>query len=99
MAGEKGRLNSLFAAEMFGPDAEHSGHLLAWVTRIGLTVDEFLALSFYHPVVEEGLRTALRDAATKRTMAIGVTLRAVWLLNLDRSKRSIEIQQSSPAAV
>jgi dihydrolipoamide dehydrogenase len=24
-----------------------------------------LAMPFYHPVVEEGIRTALRDAATK----------------------------------
>jgi dihydrolipoamide dehydrogenase len=30
-----------------------------------LTVDRALAMPFYHPVVEEGLRTALRDAAAK----------------------------------
>jgi dihydrolipoamide dehydrogenase len=30
-----------------------------------LTVDEMLRMPFYHPVVEEGLRTALRDAAVK----------------------------------
>ena len=28
----------------------------------GLTVAQTLAMPFYHPVVEEGLRTALRDA-------------------------------------
>jgi dihydrolipoamide dehydrogenase len=52
----------LVGAEMIGPDAEHLAHLLAWVVQLGLTVPQILALPFYHPVVEEGLRTALRDA-------------------------------------
>lgn len=52
-------------AEMAGPAAEHIGHLLAWSVQSGLTVDEMLARPFYHPVVEEGLRTALRDLAAK----------------------------------
>jgi dihydrolipoamide dehydrogenase len=47
-------------AEMFGPDAEHIGHMLAWAAQIGMTVSEMLDMPFYHPVVEEGLRTALR---------------------------------------
>jgi dihydrolipoamide dehydrogenase len=48
-------------AEMVGPDAEHIGHLLAWALQAGMTVGEMLRMPFYHPVVEEGLRTALRD--------------------------------------
>jgi dihydrolipoamide dehydrogenase len=48
-------------AEMAGPDAEHIGHLLAWALQAGMTVEQMLAMPFYHPVVEEGLRTALRD--------------------------------------
>ncbi len=52
----------LVGAEMIGPDAEHLAHLLAWAIQLGLTVPQILALPFYHPVVEEGLRTALRDA-------------------------------------
>ncbi|HEX4781739.1 MAG TPA: dihydrolipoyl dehydrogenase [Usitatibacter sp.] len=48
-------------AEMAGPDAEHVGHLLAWALQAGLTVDRMLEMPFYHPVIEEGLRTALRD--------------------------------------
>jgi dihydrolipoamide dehydrogenase len=48
-------------AEMFGPAAEHLGHLLAWARQQGLTVDQMLEMPFYHPVIEEGLRTALRD--------------------------------------
>jgi len=55
----------LVGAEMIGPDAEHIGHLLAWSIQAGLTVDGALAMPFYHPVVEEGLRTALRDAAAQ----------------------------------
>jgi dihydrolipoamide dehydrogenase len=48
-------------AEMFGPAAEHLGHLLAWAAQQRMTVDEMLTMPFYHPVIEEGLRTALRD--------------------------------------
>lgn len=55
----------LLGAEMIGPDAEHLGHLLAWAIQAGLTVDQVLDMPFYHPVVEEGLRTALRDAQAK----------------------------------
>lgn len=53
----------LLGAEMIGPDAEHLAHLLAWAHQLKLTVTAMLALPFYHPVIEEGLRTALRDAA------------------------------------
>jgi dihydrolipoamide dehydrogenase len=52
----------LLGAELLGPDAEHLAHLLAWAHQLELTVHETLELPFYHPVVEEGLRTALRDA-------------------------------------
>ena len=50
---------------MIGPDAEHLGHLLSWAMAAELTVERTLAMPFYHPVVEEGLRTALRDAAAQ----------------------------------
>ena len=52
-------------AEMVGPDAEHIGHLLAWALQAQMTVPQMLEMPFYHPVVEEGLRTALRDLAEK----------------------------------
>lgn len=48
-------------AEMIGPAAEHLGHLLAWSVQRGDTVREMLDCPFYHPVIEEGLRTALRQ--------------------------------------
>lgn len=55
---EDGRI---LGAEMFGPAVEHTAHLLAWAVQRGLTVEDAYQLPFYHPVVEEGLRTALRD--------------------------------------
>ena len=51
----------LRGAQIFGPSAEHLGHLISWVVQQELTVDQILELPFYHPVVEEGLRTALQD--------------------------------------
>ncbi len=49
-------------AEMLGPEMEHIGHLLAWALQMKLTIAQMLEMPFYHPVIEEGLRTALRDA-------------------------------------
>ncbi|MBA4110284.1 MAG: dihydrolipoyl dehydrogenase [Leptothrix sp. (in: Bacteria)] len=48
-------------AEMVGPVAEHIGHLLSWAVQHQLTVQQMLDSPFYHPVVEEGVRTALRE--------------------------------------
>ncbi|HEX8615538.1 MAG TPA: dihydrolipoyl dehydrogenase [Telluria sp.] len=50
-------------AEMIGPRAENLGHLLAWAAQARLTVAQMLDMPFYHPVIEEGVRTALRDLA------------------------------------
>jgi dihydrolipoamide dehydrogenase len=61
-------------AEMVGPDAEHIGHLLAWALQSRLTVAQMLEMPFYHPVVEEGLRTALRELAAKLKTGDGVEL-------------------------
>jgi dihydrolipoamide dehydrogenase len=55
----------IVGAELFGPAAEHTAHLLAWVTQQQLTVADVLKLPFYHPTIEEGLRTALRDVARR----------------------------------
>lgn len=66
--GEHG--SGLFmGAEMFGPAAEHIAHLLAWSAQRRLTVTEMLEMPFYHPVIEEGLRTALKDL--NRNLSIG----------------------------
>lgn len=50
----------LVGAELCAPRAEHMAHALAWVIQQGVGVSEALRLPFYHPVLEEGLRTALR---------------------------------------
>lgn len=62
--GEHGT-GRFMGAEMFGPAAEHIAHLLAWAAQQRMDVDEMLEMPFYHPVVEEGLRTALRDLHDK----------------------------------
>jgi len=55
----------LLGAELVCPDAEHIAHLLALAIEHHLTVPDMLRMPFYHPTFEEGLRTALRDAAQK----------------------------------
>jgi dihydrolipoamide dehydrogenase len=55
----------LLGAQACGPAVEHLGHLMAWALQLELTVEDMLKLPFYHPVVEEGLRTALKDANKK----------------------------------
>ena len=55
----------LKGAQMIGPDAEHIGHLLAWAISNENTVDDLVGMPFYHPVVEEGIRTAIRDGLSK----------------------------------
>lgn len=59
-------------AEMFGPAAEHIGHLLAWAAQQRMTVSDMLGMPFYHPVIEEGLRTALRDLSKNLQIGINV---------------------------
>ena len=58
--GEQGS-GLLLGAEMIGPQNEHLAHLLAWAIQARMTVAEVLQMPFYHPVIEEGLRTALRS--------------------------------------
>jgi dihydrolipoamide dehydrogenase len=53
----------LLGAELAAPDGEHLAHLLAWAIQRQMTVFELLRMPFYHPAVEEGLRTALRNLA------------------------------------
>ena len=56
---------TLLGAEMFGPRAEHTAHLLAWAVQSRLTVEQALAMPFYHPVIEEGIRSALRNICAR----------------------------------
>lgn len=56
---------TLLGAELCCPGGEHLAHLLAWAIQEGKTVFDVLRYPFYHPVVEEGLRTALRELGGK----------------------------------
>lgn len=60
-------------AEMIAPRAEHLAHLLSWACQMRLTVDQMLEMPFYHPVIEEGVRTALRDLATNLSQGESAT--------------------------
>lgn len=53
---------AFLGAEMVGPSAEHLAHLLAWSLQSQRTIQQMVDSPFYHPVIEEGLRTALRMA-------------------------------------
>ncbi len=51
----------LLGAQLCAPAGEHLAHLIAWAIARRASVAELLDMPFYHPTIEEGLRTALRD--------------------------------------
>jgi dihydrolipoamide dehydrogenase len=53
----------LLGAELAAPAGEHMAHLLALAIGRGLSVHDMLRMPFYHPTLEEGLRSALRAIA------------------------------------
>ncbi|WP_113911503.1 dihydrolipoyl dehydrogenase [Roseovarius dicentrarchi] len=53
----------LLGAEMAAPAAEHMAQLLALAIHKDHTVHDLLGMPFYHPTLEEGLRSALRQIA------------------------------------
>lgn len=55
----------LTGAEIIGPRAEHTAHLLAWAIENRMTVPRMLEMPFYHPVLEEGLQGALKDLRSR----------------------------------
>ena len=60
------QISGLFlGSEFIGPHAEHLAHLMSWAHQQNMTIQQMLEMPFYHPVIEEGLRTALRDAESK----------------------------------
>lgn len=56
------KTRKLLGAELFVESAEHMAHLLSWMIAEDLTIDEILSKPFYHPTLEEGIRTALKHA-------------------------------------
>jgi dihydrolipoamide dehydrogenase len=53
----------ILGAELICPGGEHLAHQLALAAQHKLNIFEVLQMPFYHPTIEEGLRTALQDAA------------------------------------
>ncbi|WP_407305879.1 dihydrolipoyl dehydrogenase [Acinetobacter sp.] len=49
-------------SELFVESAEHMAHLLCWMIAEDLSLDKILEKPFYHPTLEEGLRTAFKHA-------------------------------------
>lgn len=60
-----GRDGTLLGAEMIGPAVEHLAHLLAFAIQDGHTARTLLDRPFYHPTVEEGFKTALRQIVAR----------------------------------
>lgn len=53
----------LLGAALIASRGEHLAHLLAWAVQRRETVDDLLAMPYYHPSIEEMVQTALKDAA------------------------------------
>jgi dihydrolipoamide dehydrogenase len=66
----------LLGAELCAPHGEHMAHWLALAMHRHATIADLLRAPFYHPVVEEGLRTALRSASKQLSPARGLDLAA-----------------------
>jgi dihydrolipoamide dehydrogenase len=62
-SNREGGGGALVGAELFAPEGEHLAHWLALAIHRRTTVSELLGAPFYHPTVEEGLRSALREIA------------------------------------
>lgn len=54
---------TLLGAEMVGPGAEHIAHLLAWAIEHQVGIRQLRDSPIYHPVLEEGIKPALREIA------------------------------------
>lgn len=52
----------LLGAELFMATAGHLAHLLAWMLDMNATLEDLINKPYYHPTLEEGLRTALKHA-------------------------------------
>ena len=55
------KTKQILGCEMCAPAGEHLAHFISVLIQKKMTVEEALKLTFYHPVIEEGLRTALRE--------------------------------------
>jgi dihydrolipoamide dehydrogenase len=55
----------LLGAELIAPAGEHLAHLLSCIMAQNLGLRDAFMLPFYHPTLEESLRTALHDAMSQ----------------------------------
>ncbi len=64
---------------MVAPEAASLAHILALAVERQTTVAQMLQMPFYHPTLEEGMETALHDAAAN----LGVAYRPEALMLCD----------------
>lgn len=60
----------LTGADLCCPGAEHLSHLLAWAIQSRATATQILEMPFYHPTLEEGMKTALREICRKTSQPV-----------------------------
>lgn len=60
---EDGMLRS---CEMMAPDGEHLAHLMAFAIERRLTAAEMLEMPYYHPTIEEALKSAVQSIEQQR---------------------------------
>lgn len=60
----------LIGADLCCPGGEHLAHMLAWAVQQGQTASRLLEMPFYHPTIEEGLKSALRTICRATPLAL-----------------------------
>ena len=60
----------LIGADLFTPASEHLAHIIAWAVQNGHTATQLLGMPFYHPTIEEGLKSALRTICGATPLAL-----------------------------
>jgi dihydrolipoamide dehydrogenase len=75
-------------AEMLAPGAEHLAHLLAWALQNRMTIEQMLEMPYFHPVLEEGLRTALHDVNAKLRVPRRAVSESAYLCDGERTANS-----------
>jgi dihydrolipoamide dehydrogenase len=60
----------LIGADLFTPASEHLAHIIAWAVQNGHTATQLLGMPFYHPTIEEGLKSALRTICAATPLAL-----------------------------
>ncbi len=60
----------LIGADLFTASSEHLAHIIAWAVQNGQTATQLLQMPFYHPTIEEGLKSALRTICSATPLAL-----------------------------